>query len=104
AMTLDKQKVRSELRDTPRKLDRIYTYVAGQLIAQIPFEPETKEVYLTVDRSKGKQGIAEFDSHIVTQLESRLDPSVVLRIRHSESNVDLGLSAADLFCWGVFRT
>jgi hypothetical protein len=104
AMTLDKKHVTQELCSTPASKERLYNYVARQVVDKIPFEHATASVEIIVDRSKGKIGIADFDSFIVQQLHGRLHPSISLRIRHQYSHSDHGLSAADLFCWGIFRS
>lgn len=103
ALTLNKERVNEELRSTPRNKERLYNYVARKVIDEIPFEAADTPVNLIVDRSKGKAGIADFNQYIQRHLAGRLDPRAKLSVRHSESHVDLGLSAADLFCWGVFR-
>lgn len=104
AVTLNKKRVNEELRCTPSNKDRLYNYVARKVVEQIPFERASSSVELIVDKSKGKRGIADFDQYIVKQLHGRLDPRIKLTIRHQCSHADHGLSAADLFCWGIFRS
>lgn len=103
SITLNKRRVYNELCDTPQNKDRLYNFVANKVISQIPFESALAPVDLVVDRSKGKKGIADFNEYIVWQLQSRLDPRACLRIHHAVSDSDGGLSAVDLFCWGIFR-
>jgi len=74
AVTLNKQRVKHELRRTPNAKDRLYNYVARQVIDAIPFEAATRAVQLVVDRSKGKHGIADFNQYVTSQLQGRLDP------------------------------
>jgi hypothetical protein len=103
AVTLNKLRVYDELRKSPEMRDRLYNYVARLVLEQIPFEKANDAVELVVDRSKGKWEIAEFNRYIRTQIESRLDPRAPLRIYHRDSCADCGLSAVDLFCWGIYR-
>ena len=60
-------------------------------------------VQFIVDKSKAKPEIEEFNSYILRQLTGRLDPKVPLNIDHRSSHESLGLQAADLFSWGIFR-
>lgn len=104
AVTLDKQRVPAEL-NPAGSTDHLYNFIARQVIDQIPLDShEPEHVHLIVDRSKGKRGIAEFDEHVKTQLEGRLAPKTTIVIQHSTSDSDHGLSAVDLFCWGIFRS
>jgi hypothetical protein len=54
--------------------------------------------------SGAQQEIREFNTYIVRQLEGRVDPKVPLDFYHHESKENLGLQAADLFAWGIFRS
>jgi len=106
AITLNKRRIYAQLCNTPHAKDRLYNFVAQQAISKIPFEAAGRDVSavdLIVDRSKGKAGIKDFDNYVLSQLQGRLAPHVALRIRHRQSHVDLGLSAVDLFSWGIFR-
>jgi len=101
ALTLNKKKVYEKL---TRDKERVYNYVARLVLDQIRFENATKQVELIVDRSKGKWEIKEFNRYIENQLKARLNPNVILNIRHEDSTNYRGIQAADLFSWGVFRT
>lgn len=103
AMTLNKRRVFEELQGPAKTKDRLYNFVAARVVGQLPFHLAPDAVNLTVDRSKGKLGIKDFDSYIETHLHGQLDPRAKLFINHRDSKEDLGLSAADLFSWGVFR-
>ncbi len=100
AITLNKRKLYERL---TQEKERVYNYVARLVLDQIPFEKAVNRVQLIVDKSKGKPEIEEFNSYIISQLSGRLDPKVPLNIDHGSSHENLGLQAADLFCWGVFR-
>ena len=58
---------------------------------------------LTVDRSKSKAEIREFDTYLLNQLEARIPPQVPLIIQHYDSQENKLLQAVDLFAWGIFR-
>lgn len=104
AITLDKQKVDHEICSTPTAKNRLYDSLAKQVIEALKFDHAASSAYLIVDRSKGKREIAKFDTLIKSHLRKRLSDRAKLSIEHSDSKQDLGLSAADLFCWGIFRT
>ena len=100
AMTLNKRRVYDEL---ARRKDRVYNFIARQVLDRIPVEDATTRVQLIIDRSKSKREIADFNGYIARQLQGRLDPRVPLDMYHHRSTENLGLQAADLFSWGTFR-
>jgi hypothetical protein len=103
AVTLNKIRVFDELRRDAEIKSRLYNYVARLVLDEIPFESADGPVELVVDRSKGKWEMAEFNRYVWQNLQGRLDPRIPLSIQHRDSCTDCGLSAVDLFCWGVFR-
>lgn len=100
ALTLNKKKLYERL---TQEKERVYNYVARLVLDQIPFEKAVTRVQLVVDKSKAKPEIEEFNSYVISQLTGRLDPKVPLNIDHHSSHESLGLQAADLFSWGIFR-
>ena len=100
AMTLDKQRVYEEL---AQRKDRVYNFIARQVLDRVPFEDATTRVDLIIDRSKNSGDIGDFNGFISRQLQGRLDPRVPLDIYHHRSTENLGLQAVDLFSWGIFR-
>lgn len=100
SITIPKRKVFEYLSHSK---DRFYNYIARLVLDQIPFEKARERVYLYIDKSKGSQGISEFDQYVTTQLKARLDPRVPLEIYHRHSNEVPGLQAVDLFCNGIFK-
>jgi hypothetical protein len=82
---------------------RVYNWISRLLLDQIDFSAATDKIALVVDRCKGKKEIEDFNEYIRRQLESKIDPGVPLRIKHEDSCSDPGLSAADLFAWGILR-
>lgn len=100
AITLNKKRVYQYLIEDKEK---VYNYVARQVIDRIPFEMADKQVILTVDKSKGTKARHEFNGYITAQLKGRLAPDVKLAITHEASEASAGLQLADLFAWGVFR-
>lgn len=100
AITLDKQRVFPAL---VQDKDRIYNYVSRLVLDRVSFEDSRVRVILTVDKSKTRPGIREFNSYILSQVKSRLDPKIPLEILHASSHETLQLQAVDLFAWGIFR-
>lgn len=100
AVTLNKPRVYEEL---AQNKERVYNYVSRLVLDQIPFEWADERVQLTIDKSKGRYEIEEFNRYIVSQLKGRLKPSVPLDIRHLTSHEESVLQAADLFAWGIHR-
>ncbi len=101
--TIEKSRVLSSSTNHPDAKARLYNYIAHQVLKDIRFECVADGVELIVDKSKGKREIAEFDANLLSQLQGRLDPNIALTIRHLDSHEDGGLSAADLFVWGIGR-
>lgn len=101
--TIDKSRVLPSSTNHPDAKARLYNFIAHQVLKDIHFESVTDGVELIVDKSKGKREIAEFDAYLLSQLQGRLDPNITLKIRHLNSHEDGGLSAADLFVWGLGR-
>lgn len=101
ALTLNKRKVYERL---TREKERVYNYIARKVLDKIRFENAKVKIDLIVDRSKGKKEIREFNQYVFNQLQARIAPNVPLNIEHRNSIVYKGLQAADLFCWGIFRT
>lgn len=100
SLTIDKRKAYEQLR---KEKDRIYNYIARNIFDKIPFENANTRVYLSVDRSKSKHEVAEFNSYIERHIQARLHPSVPLHIAHKDSCEVNGLQVADLFSWGIFQ-
>lgn len=101
SLTLNKKRVYESL---TRRKDRVYNFVARQVLDRLLLEHATTRIELIIDRSKSQREIGDFNAYIVRQLEGRIDPKVPLDIYHHSSHENLGLQAADLFCWGIFRS
>lgn len=101
AITLNKRRVYNDL---AQKKDRLYNFVARLVLDQIPLESASTRVQFIIDKSKDKKGIGDFNNYVVSQLEGRIDPKVPLDIYHHRSHENLGIQAADLFSWGIFRS
>jgi hypothetical protein len=82
---------------------RVYNYIARMVLEKISFSDSRVRVILTVDKSKSKLEIADFNEYIIAHIKSRLDPHIPLEIFHRRSHETLQLQAADLFAWGIFR-
>lgn len=82
---------------------RIYNYISRLVLDRITFEDTRVRVILTVDKSKSKPEIRDFNEYIISHIKSRLDPNIPLEIFHRRSHETLQLQAADLFAWGILR-
>lgn len=101
SITLNKKRLFEKL---TKNKERVYNYVARQVIDKIPFEKANGiRIELILDKCKGKPEIEEFNSYIRRQLEARIEPNTPLDIYHWESHKNFGLQACDLFCWGIFQ-
>jgi len=100
ALTLNKRRVYPELQG---RKDRLYNYVARQVMDRLPIEQAQTRVQLVADRCKSKKEIADFNGYLFTQLQGRLNPKVPLDFSHLASHASSGLQAVDLFAWGIFR-
>lgn len=89
----------------PKPLDKkkLYNFLSRFILEKIPFDGVSEAVTLVVDRSKGKEGIREFNDYVTNHLEGLLPLNVPLYITHERSHENAGLQAVDLFCWGIFR-
>ncbi|HEY1785193.1 MAG TPA: DUF3800 domain-containing protein [Pirellulales bacterium] len=103
AITLDKRSAHEQVGRNAGTKERLYNFIAHEVLKAIPLEDAGGAVELVVDKSKGKRQVADFNTSIRFQLESRLDPRIKLSIFHRNSCDDSGLSAIDLFCWGIAR-
>lgn len=101
AITLNKRKVFERL---ARDKERVYNYIARLVLDKIRLGNAKLQIELIVDKSKSQKQIKEFNQYIISQIKAKIDPSVPLNIRHENSKTQKGLQAADLFCWGIFRS
>lgn len=101
SITLNKQKLYETL---TRDKSRVYNFIAQMVLKKIKLHNANKQIEFIVDKSKGNKAIKEFDQYIINQIEGKIDPLVPMNIKHFDSKEYKGLQAADLFCWGVFRT
>ena len=101
AITLNKVRVYEEL---SQDKSRVYNFIARQVFDNIPFEKSVgKRIILTIDKSKGKKGIREFNRYIIDQLKGRISPKTPFDIYHEDSKKIGGLQAVDVFTWGIHR-
>lgn len=83
--------------------ERVYNYVARLVMDNIPLEKADTRIYLVVDKSKSRPETKEFNSYIMRELKGRIDPKVPIDIYHYLSHENMGVQAADMFCWGIYR-
>lgn len=88
ALTLNKRRVYSEL---AQKKDRVYNFIARNVLDNIPVDEASTRIQFVIDKSKSKPGIEDFNKYIISQLEGRIDPRVPLDIYHHKSHENLGL-------------
>jgi len=82
---------------------RVYNYIARQVLDRIPYEDAQERIVLTIDKSKSKPEIIEFNHYIRRQLESRIDPIVPFDIHHSDSKEHYAVQAVDLFSYAILK-
>ena len=70
ALTLNKKRVYNEL---TQKKDRVYNFIARNVLDRIPFDNTLKRIEFIIDKSKNRREIGEFNDYIVRQLKGRLD-------------------------------
>lgn len=100
-ITLNKIRVYERL---ARNKSRVYNFMARQVLDQIPFnKSENNRIIFTIDKSKGKLGVKEFNDYVLKQLEGRINPKVPFDIYHEDSKKNKGLQAVDMFAWGIHR-
>ena len=101
AITLNKIRVYERL---AKNKSRVYNFMARRVLDQIPFDKnENNRIIFTIDKSKGKIGVKEFNDYILKQLEGRINPKVPFDIYHEDSKKNKGLQAIDMFAWGIHR-
>jgi len=81
---------------------RVYNYVTRILLKNVPLEEASTRVQLTIDKSKTRPEIRDFNAYILKELESKISPGVPLTITHENSCEAYGLQAVDMFFYGVF--
>ncbi len=86
-----------------KEKSRVYNFVARKVLDKIPLHDAAQKVELTIDKSKSKPEVVEFNSYIRRELESKIDPSVPLNIYHVDSKEHCGLQAVDMFSYAVFE-
>lgn len=90
-------------RELAQKKDRVYNFIARNVLEHTPIEESSSRIQFIIDKSKNKKEVGEFNEYIERQLAGRIDPRIPLDIYHHTSHENLGLQAVDLFCWGIFR-
>ena len=93
---LNKNKVLPKLQ---KKKDKLYNYVAGQILNELTILDEN--VNIICDKRSGKRVIRQdFDNYILNKLLVKKDG---IRISHFESYNSAGLQAVDFVSWAIFR-
>ena len=103
-MIIETLKIENCKEELARNKSHVYNFIARQVFDRIPFEKNDGDrIILTIDKSKGKKGIKEFNDYIITQLEGRVPPNTPFDIYHEDSKNIGGLQAVDMFAWGIHR-
>ncbi|OGF51685.1 MAG: hypothetical protein A2044_00230 [Candidatus Firestonebacteria bacterium GWA2_43_8] len=100
AITLNKKRVYERLTEDK---ERVYNFIARNVIDKIPIKEGVDRINLVVDKSKSKPEITDFNEYIMRAIKGRIDPGVPLDIEHHLSHENKCIQAVDLFCWGIFR-
>jgi len=99
-LVINKKKVADHLKD---EKSRLYNYVTRLLLEKLPIEKAKMFVQLSVDRSKSKKEMWEFNRYMYENFEGRIDPKVPFMIHHDDSCTVHELQAVDLFSWGIYQ-
>lgn len=100
AITLNKRRVYESLRHNKT---RVYNFITRNVLDQISFKDVDSQIELTIDKSKSKPEIIEFNTYIRRQLEAKINPHIPLNIYHLNSTESGGLQAVDMFSYGIFE-
>lgn len=82
---------------------RVYNFITHLVLKELPLKEASTQVILTLDRSKSKREIHEFNTYLLNQVEARIPPQIPLNIYHDYSHENKPLQAVDLFAWGIYR-
>lgn len=100
ALIINKKKVADHLKD---EKSRLYNYVTRLLLEKLPVGKAKVFVELSVDKSKSKKEMWEFNRYMYENFKGRIDPKVPFKIHHNDSCTVRELQAVDLFSWGIYR-
>jgi hypothetical protein len=100
ALTLNKRRVFQRLADNK---PRVYNWVSRLLLDKIRLEKAEVRIVFTLDRSKNKKEMREFNQYVEREIQSKIPPEIPLNIYHEDSCAQPCLNIADLFAWGIFR-
>ncbi len=101
-LALNKKRVNKSL-TTKKGRNKSYNYLARLILGKINIPDSVCSVTITVDRSKSKEDVQDFNTYIESHLNALIPPETPLYISHESSQENPGLQAVDLFSWGIFR-
>ncbi len=96
---LDKEKILPKLPKDIKK-ERLYNFLAGELIKEIKIKEQGVNVTLYMDRLKGNKSAKRFNNYIESQLETNLQIGNI-SYYHVDSRTNLGVQAIDMFLIGI---
>jgi hypothetical protein len=99
---LNKRRVYSQFHPSTGQ-SKLYNFLSGFIIQQLPLNHVQTNVHLIVDKSKNRAEIRDFNQYLQNYIEGQLPLNTGLTIEHLGSHEDPGLQAVDLFCWGIAR-
>ncbi len=99
-LVINKKKVAHHLKNEKA---RLYNYVTRLLLEKLPVGKAKMFVELSVDRSKSKREMWEFNRYMYENFSGKINPKIPFRIHHDDSCSIHELQAVDLFSWGIYR-
>jgi len=105
SIVLDKKSMQSKFQEIPPQ-ERIYNFLAKEVLKAIDFTGLSKKLLLVVDQRQGKSmpTTLNFNEYVSLHLSSMLPLNVNYNISHEQSHINQGLQAVDLFSWGIYRS
>jgi len=85
------------------KKSRVYDFITRLTLKGLPLEQAETKVTFTIDKSKNKPEIQDFNEYILREFETRVPPHVPRVINHNYSHENKLLQAVDFFAWGIFK-
>ena len=98
---LDKKLIKKQFKGEVDK-DRLYNYLARELIKSIKFGKEEVAITLYLDKLKGSKEAKVFNHYIETYLKGTLPFSSQVSCYHADSKENKGIQAIDMFLTGVY--
>ena len=82
---------------------RLYNILSRSVLDGVDAITDSSIVHLYVDKSKNTHEIDKFDTYIRSNLEINMPENATLNIEHLNSEINPGIQAVDMFCYGISR-